>query len=56
MFEVWYPATLAAGQTPGGDYRTIARDPAMPVVLHGRAVRDAATDTVHGGVAAYGRG
>lgn len=42
VFEVWYPATLAPGQTTGGDYRTTARDPAMPVVLHGRAVRDAA--------------
>lgn len=39
--EIWYPATLAAGQAPGGEYRTIARDPAMPVVLRGRAVRDA---------------
>ena len=27
--EVWYPATLAAGQKPGGDYRTITRDPAI---------------------------
>ncbi|MEZ5416391.1 MAG: hypothetical protein R2708_03490 [Vicinamibacterales bacterium] len=42
VFEVWYPATLAPGQAPGGDYRTVARDPAIPVVLHGRAVRDAA--------------
>jgi len=44
-FEVWYPATLAPGQAPGGEYRTIARDPAMPVVLKGRAVRDAAPVT-----------
>jgi predicted dienelactone hydrolase len=39
--EVWYPATLAAGQKPGGDYRAIARDPAISVTLHGQAVRDA---------------
>lgn len=44
-FEVWYPATLAAGQAPGGEYRTIARDPTLPVVLKGRAVRDAAPAT-----------
>ena len=40
--EVWYPASLAPGQSPGGVYRTIARDPARPTELHGRAVRDAA--------------
>lgn len=40
--EVWYPASLPAGQVPGGVYRTIARDPSRPIVLHGRAVRDAA--------------
>jgi predicted dienelactone hydrolase len=40
--ELWYPASLAAGQGPGGVYRTIARDPARPTELHGRAVRDAA--------------
>jgi predicted dienelactone hydrolase len=40
--EVWYPAALAAGQKPGGDYRAIARDPAITVTLHGQAVRDAA--------------
>jgi predicted dienelactone hydrolase len=39
--EVWYPATLAAGQKPGGEYRTITRDPAITVTLHGTAVRDA---------------
>jgi hypothetical protein len=39
---VWYPVTLAAGQTPGGDYRTITRDPAIATTLHGKAVRDAA--------------
>jgi predicted dienelactone hydrolase len=40
--EIWYPAALAAGQTPGGDYRTITRDPAITTTLHGKAVRDAA--------------
>ena len=40
--EVWYPAALAAGQTPDGVYHTVARDPARPTDLHGRAVRDAA--------------
>jgi len=40
--EVWYPAKLAAGQKPGGEYRAITRDPAVTATLHGRAVRDAA--------------
>ncbi len=40
--EVWYPAALAAGQKPGGDYRVITRDPAVMATLHGKAVRDAA--------------
>jgi len=40
--EVWYPARLAADQTPGGDYRVITRDPAVTATLHGKAVRDAA--------------
>jgi len=40
--EVWYPAALAAGQKPGGDYRAVTRDPAITVTLHGQAVRDAA--------------
>jgi predicted dienelactone hydrolase len=40
--EVWYPARLAAGQKPGGDYRAITRDPSVVVTLHGKAVRDAA--------------
>jgi predicted dienelactone hydrolase len=39
--EVWYPAALGPGQAAGGDYRTIIRDPAVTVTLHGRAVRDA---------------
>src|SRR5262245_41692775 len=40
--EVWYPATLAAGQKAGGEYRTITRDPAIATTLYGKAVRDAA--------------
>lgn len=40
--EVWYPASLAPGQAPGGVYHTIARDPARPTELRGRAVREAA--------------
>jgi len=39
--EVWYPASLAPGHSPGGVYRTVARDPARATELHGRAVRDA---------------
>ena len=40
--EVWYPAALAAGQQPGGEYRVITRDPAITATIHGKAVRDAA--------------
>jgi predicted dienelactone hydrolase len=40
--EIWYPASLGPGQVPAGIYHTIARDPARPTELHGRAVRDAA--------------
>ena len=39
--EVWYPATLAAGQKPGGEYRVITRDPSVSATLYGQAVRDA---------------
>jgi predicted dienelactone hydrolase len=39
--EVWYPARLAEGQQPGGDYTTTTRNPAITATLHGRAVRDA---------------
>lgn len=39
--EVWYPAALGPGQSPAGVYHTVARDPARPAELHGRAVRDA---------------
>ena len=48
--EVWYPATLAPGQTQGGDYQgVITRDPAVVVTLHGRAVRDAVPQPKEGG-------
>jgi len=40
--EVWYPAALAAGQQPGGDYKVITRDPAITATIQGKAVRDAA--------------
>ena len=41
--EAWYPAALAAGQKPGGDYvGVVTRDPAVKATLHGQAVRDAA--------------
>ena len=46
--EVWYPARLAAGQKPGGEYRAITRDPAVTATLHGQAVRDAAPVTTDG--------
>jgi predicted dienelactone hydrolase len=39
--EVWYPATLAAGQKTGGEYRVITRDPAVMATIYGKAVRDA---------------
>jgi predicted dienelactone hydrolase len=39
--EVWYPATLGTGQSPGGEYRVITRDPSVTAALHGQAVRDA---------------
>jgi predicted dienelactone hydrolase len=40
--EVWYPAKLATGQRPGGEYRAITRDPSITATLYGKAVRDAA--------------
>ena len=42
--EVWYPATLAAGQAAEGQYRVLARDGKREVTLSGRAVRDARAD------------
>jgi len=40
--EVWYPAALAPGQKPGGEYRVITRDPAVMATIYGKAVRDSA--------------
>src|SRR5262245_15458546 len=34
--EVWYPALLAPGQKPGGEYRVITRDPSVTTTLAGR--------------------
>jgi predicted dienelactone hydrolase len=48
VLEVWYPATLAPGQTPGGTYQTMARDPSIAVTLRGQAVRDATLSTAGG--------
>ena len=42
VLEIWYPATLGPGQTPGGRYETVTRDPAITTTLLGQAVRDAA--------------
>jgi predicted dienelactone hydrolase len=46
--EVWYPATLAADQKSGGEYRVITRDPAITAALYGQAVRGAAPDASSG--------
>lgn len=40
--EAWYPAKLATGQKPGGEYRAVTRDPSVTATLIGKAVRDAA--------------
>ncbi|AMY08691.1 putative dienelactone hydrolase [Luteitalea pratensis] len=48
VLEVWYPATLAPGETPGGTYHTVARDPTIAVTLQGQAVRDATLATAGG--------
>ena len=43
--EIWYPATLAPGQAPSGEYQgVVTRDPSLKVTLYGRAVRNAAPD------------
>lgn len=39
--EIWYPAALAAGQSPGGTYQVLTRDPSIRATLSGQAVRDA---------------
>ena len=46
--EVWYPASLSAQQSPGGEYQTFLRDGKTRISLHGQAVRDAAPDKAHG--------
>jgi predicted dienelactone hydrolase len=46
--EIWYPAALASGQTPGGEYQAITRNPEIVATLHGKAVRDAAPLTSAG--------
>lgn len=39
--EIWYPAELVGGQSPGGEYQAITRNPAITATLIGKAVRDA---------------
>lgn len=46
--ELWYPATLSAGQSPGGEYRAETRNLDIIATLHGRAVRDAAPNANEG--------
>ena len=46
--EVWYPAKLAAGQVPAGQYKVLPRDGKTEVTLVGRAVRDAQPDASTG--------
>lgn len=42
--EIWYPARLAKGQSPGGEYKTVTRNPEITATLRGRAVRGAEPD------------
>ncbi|MBC8098805.1 MAG: dienelactone hydrolase [Armatimonadetes bacterium] len=46
--EVWYPAALAAGVEPGGEYSIVLRDGTSPATLTGLAVRDADPDAAAG--------
>lgn len=48
IVEVWYPALLAEGQQPGGEYTATTRNLAITATLRGRAVRDAAALTSAG--------
>lgn len=48
MVEIWYPATLEAGQEAGGTYEAITRNPEVIATLHGSAVRNAETDASDG--------
>lgn len=43
--EIWYPAQLSSGQTPGTEYQSTTRNTSLTATLHGRAVRDAAALT-----------
>lgn len=46
--EIWYPARLAPGQQPGGEYHAVTREPSITATLYGTAVRDAAPLTSEG--------
>jgi hypothetical protein len=46
IVEVWYPALLAEGQQPGGEYTTTTRNLAVTATLRGSAVKDAARGLV----------
>ncbi|HAG70765.1 MAG TPA: dienelactone hydrolase, partial [Gammaproteobacteria bacterium] len=46
--EIWYPAELASGQSPGGEYQAITRNPEITATLTGKAVRDANPLTAEG--------
>ena len=43
--EVWYPSRLQPGQSRGGEYQAITRNPKITATLYGQAVRDAAPNT-----------
>jgi predicted dienelactone hydrolase len=43
--EVWYPGKLETGQSRGGEYRAVTRNPEIIATLSGQAVRDTAPDT-----------
>jgi predicted dienelactone hydrolase len=46
--EVWYPAALGREESPGGEYRTITRNPEISTTLFGQGVRDAAPNLTIG--------
>lgn len=46
--EIWYPAQLASGQSTGGQYSAITRNPKITATLFGKAVRDAAPNSSEG--------
>ena len=46
--EIWYPAELASGESPGGEYQAITRNPEIIATLTGKAVRDAKPLTAEG--------